>query len=96
MTRARASLRIAFRSERQMRAIADALRPEATYRAGSRARAVIVTRRRDLILRFEGKDSTTLRAIMSSYLRMIKASLNTSNALLQLGRTSSRSKGGKD
>ena len=96
MTKARASLRIAFRSERQTRAIADALRPEATHPAGSKTRAVVVARRRDLIIRFEGKDSTTLRAIMSSYLRMIKASVNTSNALLQLERKGSKSKSGKD
>lgn len=96
MTKANAALRIAFRSERQMRAIADALRPEAAHPAGRKARAIIVAKGKKLILRFEAKDSTTLRAIMSSYLRMITASINTCNALLQLERTSPRSESDKD
>jgi tRNA threonylcarbamoyladenosine modification (KEOPS) complex Pcc1 subunit len=84
MTKAGASLRIPFRSERQMRAIADALRPEASHPAGPKAHAIIDARGKQLILRFEGKDSTTLRAIMSSYLRLIRASMNTCSAVLQL------------
>ena len=96
MTKANASLRIAFRSERQMRAIADALRPEAAHPAGRKANAVIVAKGKQLILRFEGEDSTTLRAIMSSYLRMLTASLNTCNAVLQLERPSSRSERDKN
>jgi len=90
MTKAGASLRIPFRSEKQMRAIADALRPEAAHPPGTKAHAIIVARRKELILKFNGKDSTTLRAIMSSYLRLIRASVNTCNAVLQLERSSSQ------
>jgi tRNA threonylcarbamoyladenosine modification (KEOPS) complex Pcc1 subunit len=90
MTKAAASLRIPFRSERQMRAVADALRPEAAQAAGVKAHATIVARGKQLILRFEGNDSTTLRAIMSSYLRLIRASMNTCSAVLQVERASSR------
>jgi tRNA threonylcarbamoyladenosine modification (KEOPS) complex Pcc1 subunit len=88
MAKASASFRIVFRSERQMRAIADGLRPEALHPAGSKASAKITAKRTQLVLRFEGKDSTALRAIVSSYLRMLTASLNTCNALLQLEQTS--------
>jgi tRNA threonylcarbamoyladenosine modification (KEOPS) complex Pcc1 subunit len=95
MQSARAYIRIGFRSKRQMLAIADALRPETTH-TGNRARVVLVCNKRDLILRFDGKDSANLRAVMSSYLRMIKASLNTSSALLQLERTGPIPKRDKD
>jgi tRNA threonylcarbamoyladenosine modification (KEOPS) complex Pcc1 subunit len=88
MAKANAALRIVFRSERQMRAIADGLRPEALHPAGSKASVKIIAQRSQLVLRFEGKDSTTLRAIVSSYLRMLTASLNTCNAILQLERAS--------
>jgi tRNA threonylcarbamoyladenosine modification (KEOPS) complex Pcc1 subunit len=96
MTKAKAFVRIGFRSERQTRAIADGLEPEAAHPAGRKASATIIAKRKRLIMRFEGKDSTTLRAIMSSYLRMLTASLNTSNALLQLERPSPRSRRGKN
>jgi tRNA threonylcarbamoyladenosine modification (KEOPS) complex Pcc1 subunit len=86
MGRANASIRIVFRSERQMRAIADGLRPEASHPTGGKASTRMTTRGNQLVLRFEGKDSTTLRAVVSSYLRMLRASLNAFNALLRLER----------
>ena len=55
MTKAGASLRIAFRSERQMRAIADALRPEAAHPAGTKAHAIIVARGKQLNLEVRRK-----------------------------------------
>jgi len=67
-----------------MRAVADALTPELSHSAGEKARASIVTRGKALSLRFEARDSTALRAIMSSYLRMLAATLNVSKSLLQL------------
>ena len=96
MTKAKAFIRIGFRSERQMRAIADGLGSEAAHPAGRKASAIIVAKRKQLILRFEGKDSNTLRAIVSSYLRMLTASLNACNALLQLERASPSSKRDKN
>ncbi len=82
--KAYASLRIAFRSKKQMNSIVEALKPELLHPAGNKARAKIVTRGRSLKLSFEAKDSTTLRAIFSSYLRMLRASLTTCNTLTQL------------
>jgi tRNA threonylcarbamoyladenosine modification (KEOPS) complex Pcc1 subunit len=76
-----------------MRAIADALKPEA---AGGKARTLMTEKVRELVLKFEARDSTVLRAIMSSYLRMIRAALNASNALLDQERASSKPCSGKD
>ena len=76
MPKASARIQIEFRSKRQTRAIADALRPEATHPAGKKAHATIVTRGNQLTVRLEARDSTTLRAIMNSYLRMLAATVN--------------------
>ena len=89
MTKAEASIRIPFRSERQMRAIVAAIRPEIVHPAGTKANAAIVARGNRMILKFEAKDSTTLRAILSSHLRLIRASVNTFSAVLQLERKTS-------
>ena len=90
MHKAGATLRIAFRSERQMQAIAAALRPETAHAPGTKAHATVLARGKQLNLRFEGKDTTNLRAIMSSYMRLTRASMNTCNAVLKLERASSK------
>lgn len=81
-----ATVSVIFRNVRQTRAIADALGPELFHPAGEKARARIDVRGRKLSLRFEAKDSTALRAIVSSYLRMLAASMNVSESLIQLER----------
>lgn len=82
--KASAKVRVVFQSARQMRAVAEALIPELSHPAGEKARATIVTRGKALDLQFEARDSTALRAILSSYLRMLAASLNVSKSLMQL------------
>ena len=94
--RAYANLRVAFRSRKQMEAIAEALRPELAHPAREKARARVTTRGRILNLSFETKDSTTLRAILSSYLRMLAASLNVCNTLLQIERLARESAKNRD
>jgi len=79
-----------------MHAVAEALKPETSHPAGGRAFATVVASGRELVLRFEGRDSATLRAIVSSYLRVIRASVNSCNAILELERGTSRSVRGKD
>ena len=76
MPKASARILMEFRSKRQTRAIADALRPEAAHPAGEKAHATIETRGNQLTVRLEARDSTTLRAIMNSYLRMLAATIN--------------------
>jgi tRNA threonylcarbamoyladenosine modification (KEOPS) complex Pcc1 subunit len=95
MTKASAVLRINFTSERQKRAIAEGLKPEAAHPAGERACALIAGRGKQLLLKFDAKDSTVLRAILSSYLRMIAASINASNALLELEAGNKQQRAGK-
>lgn len=82
--KASATVRVIFRTQQQTKAIAHALTPELSHPAGEKARARIMIRGKKLSLRFEARNSTTLRAIMSSYLRMLAASLNVSDSLMQL------------
>jgi len=52
--------------------------------AGKKAHATILTRGKTLRIAFQANDSSTLRAIFSSYLRMLAASLKVSNALIEM------------
>lgn len=90
--KAHANVRIAFQSRRQMLAVARALNPEAMHPAGRKAQARIVSRGKTLRLSFEAKDTSTLRAIVSSYLRLLAASLNVCKSLLQLERSAADSR----
>jgi tRNA threonylcarbamoyladenosine modification (KEOPS) complex Pcc1 subunit len=86
--KASARLRIAFQSKRELSAIVDSLRPELQHPAGEKARAQISTRGKSLTLRFEANNSTALRAILSSYLRLLAASLRVCDNLIKLERSS--------
>jgi tRNA threonylcarbamoyladenosine modification (KEOPS) complex Pcc1 subunit len=79
-----AILRITLKSKRQINALYSALKPELMHPAGKKAQATILTRGRTLKLVFQAKDSSTLRAIFSSYLRMLAASLKVSDALIEM------------
>ena len=67
-----------------MEAIAEALRPEILHPAGEKARARITKRGKVLKLQFGARDSSALRAIMTSYLRLLVAAVNVSRSLRQL------------
>jgi tRNA threonylcarbamoyladenosine modification (KEOPS) complex Pcc1 subunit len=67
-----------------MEAIAEALRPEILHPAGEKAQARITRGGKMLKLQFEARDSSALRAIMTSYLRLLGAAVNVSRSLRQL------------
>jgi tRNA threonylcarbamoyladenosine modification (KEOPS) complex Pcc1 subunit len=67
-----------------MEAVATALSPELSHPAGQKADARLVRRGKTLKIEFEARDSSSLRAIMSSYLRMLAATINVSMSLLAL------------
>ena len=64
--------------------IAKSLEPELSNPAGSKARAHMKIRSNSLELNFQARDTTALRAILNSYLRMIKASTSVTETVLQL------------
>jgi tRNA threonylcarbamoyladenosine modification (KEOPS) complex Pcc1 subunit len=69
-----------------MEAIAQALSPELSHPAGEKSAARLAKQGKALKLSFVARDSSSLRAIMSSYLRMLAATLNVSMYLLELER----------
>jgi tRNA threonylcarbamoyladenosine modification (KEOPS) complex Pcc1 subunit len=81
---AEAEISVMFRSRQEMEAIAEALRPEILHPAGEKAQARITKRGKKLKLQFEARDSSALRAIMTSYLRLLGAAVNVSRSLRQL------------
>jgi len=81
---AEARISVLFRSSQQMEAIAEALRPEILHPAGEKAQARVTKRGKTLKLQFEARDSSALRAIMTSYLRLLAAAVNVSGSLRQL------------
>ena len=84
LPKAIAVVRVAFGTSHQTKAVAVALAPELQHPGGEKAKAKILVRGKKMRLQFYAKDLTTLRAIVSSYLRMVAAALNVSNSLLQL------------
>jgi len=85
--KARATVRVIFRTKQQADAIAKALSPEFFHPASKRAMARLVVRGLTMSIDFEAKDSVALRAIMSSGLRILAASLNVSDTLIRLERS---------
>jgi len=71
----------------ELNAVLKGLRPELEH-PGKKARARIWTQRRALVLRFEANSSTALRAILSSYLRLLAATLSVCDNLIKLERLS--------
>jgi len=80
---AEAEVSIMLRSRKQLSAIAAALAPEASHRAGGKANAKIILRGQQLKIVFKARDSPSLRAIVSSYLRMLKATTTVCGSLLE-------------
>jgi len=81
---ATAEVEYLHRSHRQLVAIAAALTPETQHPAGKKAQAKVKVRGGKLIIEFSAHDSSSLRAIMSSYLRMLKATNDVCSALKAL------------
>ena len=81
---AEARISVLFRSRQQMEAIAEALRPEILHPAGEKAQASVTKRGKMLKLHFKARDSSALRAIMTSYLRLLAVAVNVSKSLRQL------------
>jgi tRNA threonylcarbamoyladenosine modification (KEOPS) complex Pcc1 subunit len=83
---AEAEVDVILRSRRELHAIAAALEPETLHPAGEKAHATITVRGHVLTIKFRARDSSSLRAIMSSYLRMVKAAANVCGSLLSIER----------
>jgi tRNA threonylcarbamoyladenosine modification (KEOPS) complex Pcc1 subunit len=82
----RARLLLNLRSRRMADSIAKSLEPELIHPAGAKAkaRARMKINRNSLELVFQARDTTALRAIMNSYLRMIGACIRVTETISKL------------
>lgn len=81
---AEAEISIMLRTRAQANAIAAALGPETLHPAGQKASAKIIRRGQRLNITFKARDSPSLRAVMNSYLRMLRATTAVCGSLLEL------------
>lgn len=69
--KAQAVIRLNFSSEKQLKVVLGALKPETETSATPRSKVHMKTEDQSLILEFRARDTSALRASMNSYLRLI-------------------------
>jgi tRNA threonylcarbamoyladenosine modification (KEOPS) complex Pcc1 subunit len=74
--KAQAVIRLNFSSEKQLKVVLGALRPETKTSATPRSKVHMKTEDQSLILEFRARDTSALRAAMNSYLRLIGVAMN--------------------
>jgi len=74
--KAQAVVRLNFFSDKQLQAVLQALKPETETSSTSRSKVNLKTEGQGLILEFNAKDTSALRAAMNSYLRLIVVAMN--------------------
>lgn len=73
---AQAVVHINFSSEKQLRVVLEALRPETETSVTFRSNVQMRAEGHGLILEFRAKDTSALRAALNSYLRLIGVAIN--------------------
>ena len=74
--KAHAVVRLKFPSEKQLKVVLEALRPETDTSSTSRSKVHMKAEDQSLVLEFNAKDTSALRAAMNSYLRLIGVAMN--------------------
>jgi len=69
--KAQAVIRLNFSSEKQLKVVLEALKPETRTPATHRSKVQIMSEGNSLTLSFEATDTSALRAAINSYLRWI-------------------------
>ncbi len=71
-----AFIRLSFQSEKYLKTVLNALKPETRKTPGGRSRTEIREEDGKLIVSFEAKDTSALRAAINAYLRWINLTQN--------------------
>lgn len=79
--RARATVRLRFKSARQLETVLEAIIPEVKSSVSRRARTTIEKEDETLVLRVEARDTVALRASLNAYLRWINSTLKVLEVL---------------
>lgn len=74
--KAKANIRFAFSSEKQLNAVMDALSPEINKPLAGRAKTAMEQNEGCLVLWVEAKDTVGLRSALNAYLRWIGSIVN--------------------
>jgi len=74
--KAQAVIRLNFSSEKQLKVVLGALKPETETSSTSRSKVHLKAEDKSLILEFRAKDTSALRAALNSYLRLIGVAMN--------------------
>ena len=74
--KAQAVVNLNFSSEKQMRIVLQALKPETESTSMNRSKLFLTTEGRSLVLDFRAKDTSALRAAINSYLRLIGVAMS--------------------
>jgi tRNA threonylcarbamoyladenosine modification (KEOPS) complex Pcc1 subunit len=74
--KAQAVIRLNFSSEKQLKVVLGALKPETETSTTNRSKVDMKTENQTLILDFRARDTSALRAAMNSYLRLIVVAMN--------------------
>ncbi len=82
--KAQALIRLKFPSERDVEIALQALQPETKTAPVARSKVQVVGEGRNLILSFEAKDTSALRAAINSYLRWVHLTKDVVGLLMAL------------
>lgn len=74
--KAQAIIRLNFSSEKQLKVVLQALKPETETSSTHRSKVCMTTEGQDLVLEFRAKDTSALRAAINSYLRLIGVAMS--------------------
>ena len=74
--KAQAVVRLEFLSEKQLKVVLESLKPETETSSTNRSKVNMKSENQSLILVFNSKDTSALRASMNSYLRLIGVAIN--------------------
>ena len=82
--KAKATIRLGFPSEKQLKTVSSALLPEINRHAGTRARAEMEQDGVFLVLKVEAENTVALRSTLNAYLRWISSVKNVIKVLEQV------------
>jgi tRNA threonylcarbamoyladenosine modification (KEOPS) complex Pcc1 subunit len=81
--KAKATIRLGFPSEKQLKTVSSALLPEINRPVGTRARAELEEDGIFLVLKVEAESTVALRSTLNAYLRWINSVMNVMKVLEQ-------------
>jgi len=82
--KAKATIRLEFPSEKQLKTVCSALLPEVNRLVGTRARAKLEKDGVFLVLKVEAENTVALRSTLNAYLRWISSVRNVMKVLEQV------------